>query len=68
MTKPMQFKAVTIELGFWEDADGFGITDEQWRDWLKTAVTSWKHVRGPHFSVKTTAHVQEVFTEEEMGL
>lgn len=66
MTKQMQFQKVTIELGFWEDADGFGLTEEQWRTWLFEAVKSWHHRVGPHMSVRTDTHIQTVMDDAEI--
>lgn len=65
MSKEMQFKEVTIRLGFWEDADGYPITQAQWRDWLHNAVKSWHHTNGPQYSVSVYEHTQTVMEDED---
>lgn len=67
MTREMRFKEVVISLGFWEDADAFGVTDEQWREWLYSAVKSWHHKTGPHMSVASNTRTQIVMDEKEIA-
>ena len=65
--KDMQVKTVTLSLVFWEDADGYSITQAQWRDWLHEVVKSWKHKNGPQYSVRVEEHTQQVMDEDDFN-
>lgn len=66
MTKEMQFRNITIQVGFWEDADGFSIDEETWREWLNQTVMSWHHRQGPQYTVKSEIHTQTVLDDDEI--